>query len=417
MEVVRIIILIAYLISLFFIIFWLLVFLDRGANDKRKVLKRFPSVSICIPAYNEEKNIEETLNSVLQLNYPKDKIEVIVVNDGSTDNTANIVKNIIKNKRDRRIRLLYQKNRGKAAAMNHGLSIAVGEFFVSLDADSTVSQDALKKLLPCFESKNTAAVLPLIDVKKRRTILQKLQYCEYIINFFYKRLMSNLNCVHVTPGPFSVYRKKIIEKVGGFDERNLVEDLEMALKLQKRNYKINQILTTDIETKAPPNFAGFYKQRNRWYKGSLLNLVNKEYRGMLFNPKYGDLGLFQLPMIFISAALSIILFIITIWIVILKPLLQRIYNLSFIQFDFMPLFRKSVSGIRIVDINLPPLFYGIVIIIIALLFTLLAFKHTKKSVKQNFKSLLTYFLIYPPLIGVIWIGIMLDLLRGKIQKW
>jgi cellulose synthase/poly-beta-1,6-N-acetylglucosamine synthase-like glycosyltransferase len=417
MEVVRIIILIAYLISLFFIIFWLLVFLDRGANDKRKVLKRFPSVSICIPAYNEEKNIEETLNSVLQLDYPKDKIEIIVVNDGSTDNTANIVKNIIKNDREGRIRLLNQKNRGKAAAMNHGLSIAIGEFFVSLDADSTVSQDALKKLLPCFESKNTAAVLPLIDVRKRRTILQKLQYCEYIINFFYKRLMSNLNCVHVTPGPFSVYRKKIIEKVGGFDERNLVEDMEMALRLQKRNYRIKQLLITDIETKAPSTFAGFYKQRNRWYKGSLINLTSEKYRGMLLNPRYGDLGLFQLPMIFVSAALSIILFIIIIWTVILKPLMQRIYNLSFIQFDFMPLFRKSVSGMRIVDINLAPLFYGIVIAVVAVTFMLLAFKHTRKSVKQNFKSLLIYFLIYPTLIGVIWIGIMLDLLRGKIQKW
>lgn len=418
METVRIIILIAYFISLFFIVFWLLVFLDKGAKEKGKKIKRFPFVSICIPAYNEEKNVEETVNSVLSLNYPKDKMEIIIVNDGSTDNTRKIVQNIIKKNSNRNMLLLNQENKGKAAAMNSGLSKAKGEFFVSLDADSTVSRNALKKILPYFENDRMAAVLPLIKVKEKKTIMQNIQYCEYLINFFYKRLMSNLNCIHVTPGPFSVYKRDIVKKLGGFDENNLVEDLEMALRIQKRNkYNIRQILTTDIETKAPSNFAGFYKQRNRWYKGSLINLSDSRYRGMLLNPRYGDLGFFQLPMVFISAALSITLFIIFIWIVLLKPLLQRIYNLSFIQFDFMPLLKKSISGIKIIDVNLAPLFYGITIFIMAFIFMLLAFKHTRKSVKQNLKSLVVYFLIYPTMIAVIWIGVMFDILRGKMQKW
>lgn len=413
---IKIVILTAYFISLFFIIFWLLVFFDKGVDDKKKPLKKFPFVSICIPAYNEEKNISETLDSVLNLDYPKNKMEIIVVNDGSSDNTEDIVKKAIKDSKGR-IKLLNQENGGKAVAMNHGLQIAKGEFFVSLDADSTVSPNALKNLLPYFETESTAAVLPLIRVKSKKTILQKLQYCEYIINFFYKRLMSNLNCIHVTPGPFSVYRKKIIKKMGGFDEKNLVEDLEMALRLQKRNYNIRQILSTDIETNAPSTFASFYKQRNRWYKGSLLNLANNKYKCMLLNPKYGDLGMFQLPMIFVSAALSVTLFFILVWIMLLRPFLQRIYSLSFIQFDFMPLFRKSISEIKIIDINMAPLFYGLVMFAMAVIFMLLAFKYTGKSVKQNFKSLLIYFLIYPTLIGVIWIGIALDLLTGKIQKW
>lgn len=416
MEIVKIIILVAYFISLFFILFWLLVFLDKGIEERKKVLKKFPFVSICIPAYNEEKNIAETLNSVLKLDYPKDKIEIIIVNDGSTDNTAKIVKQVIKNNKDENIKLLTQKNKGKAAAMNYGLKTAKGDFFVSLDADSTVSEDALKTILPHFET-DMSAVLPLITVQKKKTIMQKLQYCEYLINFFYKRLMSNLDCIHVTPGPFSVYRKEVIKKLGGFDENNLVEDLEMALRLQKRNYKIKQILMTHIETKAPENFAGFYKQRNRWYKGSILNLVDKKYRGMLLNPKYGDLGLFQLPMIFISAILSITIFIIFIWLTILKPLLQKIYSLSFIKFDFVPLLKKSVSEINVIDFNLMPLFYGIVIFLLAFTFVLFAFKHTRKSLKQNFKSLLVYFLVYPTIIGIIWIGVALDILRRKIQKW
>lgn len=191
----------------------------------------------------------------------------------------------------------------------------------------------------------------------------------------------------------------------------------MALKLQKRNYRIKQVITTNIETKAPATFSGLYNQRNRWYKGSLLNLANEKYRGMLLNPGYGDLGMFQLPMIFVSAALSITLFVIMIWVMLLRPILQRIYNLSFIQFDFIPLFRKTISEAKIIDINLAPFFYGIVITIIATTFMLFAFKNTKKSVKKNLKPLLIYFFIYPTLIGIIWIGVMLDFLRGKIQKW
>lgn len=416
METVRIIILMAYFVSLFFILFWLLVFLDKGAKDRRKLIKKFPFVSVCIPAYNEEKNIAETINSLLRIDYPKDKMEIIVVDDGSTDDTPKIIRGIMKTDKSARIRLLRQENQGKAAAMNYGLSLAKGEFFASLDADSIVSKDALRKILPYFDE-DIVAVLPLITVQKRKTIMQKLQYCEYLINFFYKRLMGNLNCIHVTPGPFSVYKAAVLKKVGSFDEDNLVEDLEMALRLQKRNYRIKQVLLANVETKAPANFFSFYKQRNRWYKGSILNLVDKKYRSMIFNPEYGDLGVFQLPMIFISAILSITLFVIFIWIMLLKPLLNRLYSLSFIKFDFMPLLKNSFANVNIVDINFSPLFYGAAIFTLAFIFVVLAFKYTRKSFKQNLKSLLVYFLIYPTIIGVIWIGVALDILRGRIQKW
>ncbi|MFH0831323.1 MAG: glycosyltransferase [archaeon] len=416
METVKIIILLAYFVSLFFIIFWLLVFVDKGAEDRKKTIRKYPLVSICIPAYNEEKNISETILSILEMDYPKDKMEILVVDDGSKDRTSEIVKSIIKKNAEFNIRLLRQHNQGKAVAMNNGLKIASGEFFVSLDGDSIVSKDALKNLLPHFE-KGIVAVLPLITVQKRDTLMQKLQYCEYLINFFYKRLMCNLNCIHVTPGPFSVYRADILRKVGGFDENNLVEDLEMALRLQKRNYKVKQVLLANVETKAPADFFSYYKQRNRWYKGSVINLVDKKYRGMILNPKYGDLGIFQLPMIFISAMLSITLFVIFIWLMILKPLFNRIYNLSFVKFDFIPLAHKSIINAKIMDINLSSLFYGIAIFTIVFIFVCLAFRHTRRSLKQNFKSLLVYFLVYPAIIGIIWIGVVFDILRGKVQKW
>ncbi|MCK4521849.1 MAG: glycosyltransferase family 2 protein [Nanoarchaeota archaeon] len=412
---IRIIIMTAYFISLYFIIFWLLVLLEKGTKAVTKKLKDFPFVSVCIPAYNEEDNIVETIESVLGLDYPKEKIELIIVNDGSKDNTKTEVERIIRQHKDRNIILLNQKNKGKGAAMNNGLRKAKGDFFITLDADSVVDKKALKVLLPHFHSENVAAVLPMIKVQHKSTIMRKIQHCEYLINFFYKRLMSHLNCVHVTPGPFSVYRRKVIVGLGGFDEHNLVEDLEMAVRIQRANYEIVQVLDTDILTKAPATFKQFYKQRNRWYKGSLINVFN--YRKMIFNKDYGDLGIMQLPMIFISAFISITLFFILILWMFLKPLINKIYTLSFINFDVAPLVRRGIKNYTFLNINFAPMFYGIVILVLGFIFLVMAHHKAGERVRHNKKTIFFYISIYPMMMAVIWMGVIADLVRGKIQKW
>ncbi len=413
---IRIIIMVAYFISLYFIIFWLLVLLEKGVKPQLpKKLTTFPFVSICIPAYNEEKNIAETIDSVLNLDYPREKMEIIVVNDGSSDGTKQAVESMINKIKDKNIMLLNQKNKGKGAAMNYALKKANGEFFISLDADSIVAKKALKVLLPHFSNKNIAAVLPMIMIQHKSTIMRKIQHCEYLINFFYKRLMSHLNCIHVTPGPFSIYRRKMLVGLGGFDEDNLVEDLEMAVRIQKANYEIVQVLETSILTKAPANFSEFYKQRNRWYKGSLINVF--DYRKMVFNKNYGDLGLLQLPMIFISAFISITLFFIFIVWMFLRPLLLRLYDLNYIKFDVVPLISRGIKNYTFLNINFAPMFYGLVIVVLGIIFLVLAHHHAGVRVRDNKKSVFFYLTIYPIMMAFIWIGVLFDLIRGKIQKW
>jgi len=207
-TVVKILLWATYMVSLYFAIFWFLVLMDGGfKKTKKSKLKNYPDVSIVIPAYNEEKRIRLTLDSVLKLNYPKDRLEIIVINDGSADKTKEVVEGIISKNRDFGIRLISQKNRGKGAALNNGLKKAKGEFFVCLDADSYVKEDALLKMLPEFDKEDIAAVLPLLKVRNPKSLWQKMQWLEYLVNMFYKELMSRLNCVHVAPGPFSVYRK------------------------------------------------------------------------------------------------------------------------------------------------------------------------------------------------------------------
>ena len=155
----------AYLFSLYFVVFWLLVLLEGGLKEESKRLKRTPLVSVIVPAYNEEKSIGNTLNSILNLNYPKDKLEILVINDGSTDNTKGIVERIIKNHPSFNIQLVNKENGGKGTALNLGLEKAKGEFFVCLDADSEPEPDCLIKMLPYFEDGKVATVLPLLKVK------------------------------------------------------------------------------------------------------------------------------------------------------------------------------------------------------------------------------------------------------------
>ena len=415
--VMKIVLWIVYILSLYFAVFWFLVFLDSDQKERKKPLKRHPLVSVLIPAFNEGSRIKKTIQSVLKLDYPKDKVEVIVVNDGSTDNTKQVVEGVIADNNDRKIRLVNKKNAGKGAALNDGLRISKGEFFICLDADSHVRKDALKKMLPHFDEDDVAAVLPVLKVRKPKNLLQKMQWFEYIINMFYKELMGKLNCIHVAPGPFSVYRKSILVKLGGFDEDgNLTEDLEIALRLQKHHYKIIQLLDTEVYTAAPETLKALYKQRNRWYKGAVHNAIN--YRKLLFNKKYGDFGLIQMPTILIAGIIAITM-ILSIAYYTITPYLRNMNKLRIIDFDFMTLIRNFNLNFHFLELN-----YMLIVIASVMLFvSILILKKSHISTKERvFKygayPLLLYIFFYFFVLGPMWVGIAFDiLLRKKKQKW
>lgn len=413
---IRILIWFAYLVALYFVVFWLLVLFEGKTKEKPKKLKKFPLVTVVIPAYNEEKRIKKTLSSILRLDYPRKKLEFVVINDGSTDKTKGIVERIIKENKKFNIRLINQKNKGKGAALNKGLRQAKGEFFICLDADSFVKKDALKKILPYFKEKDVACVLPVLKVKKPKNFLQKMQWFEYIINMFYKELMSRLNCVHVAPGPFSVYRTEILKRVGYFDENfNLTEDLEMALRLQSKHYKIIQLLEGEVSTIAPKTLKQLYKQRNRWYKGSIYNALR--YRKMMLNKNYGDFGLIQMPLIIISGILAIIiisaLFYYNVWI----PM-KGINNLRYIGFDLLTLIKNFTIDFHILDLNFTSILVAIIMLIISIYIFAKSHVHTKEKISRyGILSLGIYLLTYFVLLGVIWVGILTEMLIGRKQRW
>jgi len=403
-------------VSLYLIIFWLLTLLDKESAEKLipKSLDKYPLVSIAIPAYNEATRIEKTIVSALELDYPKDKIEIFVMDDGSTDDTKKVTEKIFKRYKGRKLHLISKPNRGKGEVMNEAIELSKGEYFVVFDADSTVDKDALKKILPYFELKeDVSCVLPAIRVRDPKNSLMKFQWIEYIVTFFYKYIMDFVDCIPVAPGPFSVYKRADIKKLGGFAENNLTEDLEMSLKLQKHHKRILQNNDAVVYTTAPETWKALYKQRNRWYKGGFYNAI--AYRSLIFNKQYGDFGLLQFPA-FLAMGWLILALITAGLIKTISALSDFFRNLFDVNFDLFYFLKFSeFHWWRLEYVNLSIFFIATLIVIVLLSLSL---KHHKEKLFKNKWVLFPmYLVVYGMFITFVWLGVLLDLLRGKKQKW
>jgi len=274
-----------------------------------------PLVSIVIPAYNEEKYIKKCLDSILALDYPREKLDVIVVDDGSTDRTAVVAKEYEKYG----VRVFSKRNAGKGAALNYGIERARGEFIATMDADSYVTPKVIKALLPYFEDHEVMAVTPAVKIAPSNSAIREFQRIEYLMILFSRKLLSYLDSVPVTPGPFSIFRASVFKEVGGFDEHNLVEDQEIAMRIQQHNYKIRSSVSDDstVYTEPPDNIGDLLRQRVRWQRGGIRNYW--KYRFMI-KPEFGNYGMFFIPLNF--ATLSA-------FFIVLGLLLNAIFNNPF----------------------------------------------------------------------------------------
>ncbi len=406
---------ILYVITLFYTVFWLIALLDEKPEKKTKLNTR-PFITVAVPAYNEEDTIEETIDSVKNLSYSKQKLEIIVINDGSTDRTRQIVERYIAKNPDLNMILINQKNSGKWVAVNKALARAKGEFFACLDADSIVEKEVLKKMLPYFSEKDIGAVLPMLKIKDPKNLLQKLQWYEYLINMFYKKLLSYLNCIHVTPGPFALYRTGIIKKLDGFKPGHKTEDLEMAMRLQKHHYKIIQLLDVVVYTYPPGDIKNLYSQRKRWNKGSVLNIW--DYKKMVFNREYGDFGMFQLPLVLSAGfiALAVVLFIL--YQNLFKPLVRVFNNMALVNFDILTFIRNINLDFIFLDLDYYRLVIIFVMLFVSVVVLIIAHRYTKEKItKQGIWSLMAFMFLYYIFLGIVWGGIAKDLILRRKERW
>jgi peptidoglycan-N-acetylglucosamine deacetylase len=253
-----------------------------------------PFVSILVPAYNEELVIVNTINSLLASDYSK--YEIIVIDDGSQDNTSGLVKWTFAN--DERVRLFTVANGGKATALNIGLRHARGEIVIALDADTLFAPNTIGALAHRFYDKTLGAIAGNAKVGNRVNIVTRWQALEYITSQnMDRRAFASLNCITVVPGAVGAWRKDLLDKVGGFPSDTLAEDQDLTLRIRRLGYRIGYEESALAWTEAPHNLRSLAKQRFRWAYGTLQCMW--KHRDALFRFRYGALGFVAMPNVWI----------------------------------------------------------------------------------------------------------------------
>ncbi|HEY4500713.1 MAG TPA: glycosyltransferase [Candidatus Paceibacterota bacterium] len=298
-------------IAIFFESFVLVTLLSAPARSARGRFMDaiFPSVAIIVPCWNEEKTVAATCDSLLALDYPKDRLEIILVNDGSTDTTPSIMERFAKHPQ---VRIIHKENGGKHTAMNAGVALTNAELVGCLDADSFVESNSLKEIVTCFNNPQVVATTAAMSVHKPENILQHMQNAEYTFGITLRHVFASINGLYVTPGPFSFYRRETLEKLGGFRYGHQTEDMEMALRIQQAGYEIGNAPRARVYTKAPSTIVRLIKQRTRWITGFLRNVLG-EYRSLILNRRHGVLGMLVLPTALLAVGSGVLLFVVSIF--------------------------------------------------------------------------------------------------------
>jgi len=271
------------------------LFLSVAYNLTRikKEAKVFPKISIVVPAFNEAKTIKNCIKSLQNVDYPN--FEIIIVDDGSSDNTFEIA-----NKCDQ-AKVFRQENQGKPIALNNGISRSSGEIILTIDADTELNREALRTLARRFAANNRlGAVAGNVKVKREPTILNAIQSAEYATGInLVRKGQSVLGTVIIVPGPVAALKKEALEAVGFFSDDTFAEDFDITVKILKEGYEIEYEEASLAYTDTPKNTEDLIKQRRRWYRG-MIQVLDK-HKGMYFNRQYGVVGLLGIPNLWFDA--------------------------------------------------------------------------------------------------------------------
>lgn len=254
-----------------------------------------PFVSVIVPAHNEALVIENTINSLLASNY--ENYEVIVVDDGSVDNTSDVVRE--KFSTNQRVKLFsVATGGGKSVALNLGLQHAVGEIVVALDADTLFAAETVGALARRFYDPSMGAVAGNAKVGNRINIVTRWQALEYITSQnMDRRAFASLNCITVVPGAVGAWRRDLIEQAGGFQSDTLAEDQDLTLRIRRLGHNIGYEEDAIAWTEAPDRLRTLARQRFRWAFGTLQCM--RKHIDALFRPRFGALGFIALPNVWI----------------------------------------------------------------------------------------------------------------------
>lgn len=400
---------------LFLSMYFQVLLLESFFENKRKIkdeetfeLTHFPSVTIAVPCWNEEKTLAATLDSLLALSYPKDKLSIIIVDDGSKDRTLHIAKEYEKKFPDQ-IRALTKENGGKHTAVNLALSLATSDLFGCLDADSFVDTMALATIVSYFNAnEKIMAVTPCMHIRSPKTLIQRMQAIEYLMGIFLRKAFGQLDAIQVTPGPFSIFRMSVYDKVGIYRKAHNTEDYEITLRMHRAHLKIANAHKALVYTLGPATIRGYFSQRLRWVRGFLENSL--DYRDLFFKKEYGNFGMFTLPVAFIFvfygiyAVFFMVYVLISHWVDVAEKWLTIGIHPKLPQFDIFYFNTTTLA------------FLGMVMFTMFLLVLYIA--NTLSDDKQEFfRNFPIYFFFYPMFIPFILIRAVFDTLTNRKNEW
>ncbi len=400
-------------ISVYVQIFFLVTFLEKRRHivhhPKNLELSFYPTVTIAVPCYNEHETIQKTVESLLSLDYPKDKISIFLIDDGSKDNTWELIKGLDNGKN---IRAFHKENGGKHTALNFALEQNTSEFFGCLDADSFVHDQALKRILKYFEKDpKTMAVAPSIVVYNPKNILQSAQKVEYDMAIYTKKMLGFMGGIHVTPGPFSIFRRKVFDDLGNYHKAHNTEDQEIALRMQEHGYKIDHCPDAFVYTNTPNSVIKLYRQRLRWIYGFIKNLI--DYRRLLFKKKYGSVAIFTLPSGMVSI-FGVIFLSVTVVYNFIKFLFLKYVQIKSIGFSSLLKFNYKFDWFFINTKAV--LFISVILYILVIVSVLIGRKMSEGKV--TFSISILYFIIIYSVIAPFWmLRAIYNAIRSKESSW
>jgi len=407
MKILSVIYLVYMFIALYMFFFFILVYIRNKKTlfDYPKTKKNY-TLSVVTPAYNEQDSIEGTIKAVLSSSYKIE--EMIVVNDCSKDKTKEIVEKLMQKYKNLKL-INNEKNLGKAGSLNKGIKIAVGELIAVIDSDSYPEKQAIEKMIGFFNDNKVGAVTSAILVKQKDTFMRKLQSFEYAIIAWTRKLLSYVEGVYATPGPLSIYRRKLLLEIGGFDTKNLTEDIEITWRIVYYGYRAESCPSAKVYSIAPSKVSGWFKQRMRWNIGGL-QCINKYKEFFL---KKGMLGFFILPFFTLSLCLGIL----GLGIFTYLGVTRLLKNFLFTQYTF-------VAGTQLItaeDIFITPTvlnFFGIVLLLLGLffVFTGLGVIGERKGGVRNIFNILFYMIVYLTLYPFIMFISIIKLSTAKIRR-
>lgn len=398
-------------ITLYFQIFFLVTFIEKSdiffdTKVKRKRFRNMPLVSLIVPCWNEEDTVLGTIDSIMNLKYPKSKIEIVVVDDGSTDGTWDQMQKL---KKYKNIKLIKKENGGKHTANNVGIENSTGEYVATIDADTFLKEDALCEMMSEFRrDRELDAIGSTVLVRDPRTLVQYAQMIQYQMFSFTKILLASIGGALVVPGAFSIYKREVFDQIGKFKDGHKLEDLEFTYRMQRAGMNVGQCRNAIAYTNAPDSIMKLWNQRKRWGYGFLKNTY--DYKDMFTRSKNSSFGFFTLPSSAFTYIAILIAFFTTLYVIV-----ENIYNFL-VEVNLLG-FGVLGDYIKFTEISLTPSAIIYAFIYLTVIWLIIFGKYTVRDKSFNPFPVIVFFAIFSVFMPILVVRNIYDSVTKSSIRW